>query len=86
MLAIACRFKSGLRYQTFLCKSHVSRWIHTLPFDALLRNHSVDKIILTNEQFDAFCEICENPPTPGLEIHKAAKTLDEEGFFPHEGN
>lgn len=44
-----------------------------------------DNIVLTNEQFDAFCEICENPPTPSPGIRKAAKALDEEGFFPHEG-
>lgn len=25
---------------------------------------SYDRIVLTNEQFDAFCEICENPPPP----------------------
>ncbi len=47
---------------------------------------SCDKIVLTNEQFDAFCEICETPPTPSPEIRKAAKALDEEGFFPHEGD
>ena len=45
------------------------------------------KIVLTNEQFDAFSEVCENPPAPSPEILTAAKALDEEGFFPpHEGN
>lgn len=44
-----------------------------------------DKIILTNEQFDAFCEVCENPPEPSPKIRKAAKALDEKGFFPHGG-
>ncbi|MGI9250132.1 MAG: hypothetical protein ACR2PR_02895 [Pseudohongiellaceae bacterium] len=35
---------------------------------------------LTNEQFDAFCHACENPPPLSAKIRKAAQALDREGF------
>ncbi len=37
-------------------------------------------IQLTNAQFDAFCQACENPPAPSEKIRKAAEALDQEGF------
>ena len=45
---------------------------------AVLENYS--NIQLTNEQFDAFCLACDNPPTPGTRIKRAAEALDREGF------
>lgn len=38
------------------------------------------EIKLTNEQFDQFIAICDNPPKPSKAILNAAKRLDEEGF------
>lgn len=35
---------------------------------------------LTIAQFDAFCEACDNPPTPTEKLRKAAENLDQEGF------
>ena len=37
-------------------------------------------IQLTNAQFDAFCEACDNPPAPTDKLRKAAQALDQEGF------
>ena len=37
-------------------------------------------IKLTNAQFDAFCDACDNPPAPTDKLCKAAKALDQEGF------
>jgi len=38
------------------------------------------EIKLTNDQFDQFMVICDNPPKPSKTILNAAKRLDEEGF------
>ena len=35
---------------------------------------------LPNAQFDAFCEACDNPPTPTARLRKAAQALDQDGF------
>jgi uncharacterized protein (DUF1778 family) len=37
-------------------------------------------IQLTNAQFDAFCEACDNPPAPTAKLRKAARALDQEGL------
>ena len=37
-------------------------------------------IQLTNAQFDAFCEACDNPPAPTSKLRKAAGALDQEGL------
>jgi uncharacterized protein (DUF1778 family) len=36
--------------------------------------------LLTNAQFDVFCQACDNPPTPTAKLRKAAEKLDQEGF------
>lgn len=38
---------------------------------------------LTNAQFDAFCEACDNPPAPSAKLRRAAQALDQEGFVLH---
>ena len=38
-------------------------------------------IQLTNSQFDAFCEACDNPTAPTARLRKAAQALDQEGFM-----
>lgn len=35
---------------------------------------------LTNDQFDAFCAACDNPPAPTPKLRQAAHALDQEGF------
>ena len=45
---------------------------------AVLKSYA--SIQLTNEQFDAFCQACENPPVPSAKIRKAAEALDRDGF------
>ncbi|MGI9323088.1 MAG: DUF1778 domain-containing protein [Pseudomonadales bacterium] len=37
---------------------------------------------LTNEQFDAFLHVCDNPPPVSAKIRKAAQALDREGLAP----
>ena len=37
-------------------------------------------IQLTNAQFDAFCEACDNPAEPTAKLRKAARALDKEGL------
>lgn len=63
-------------------KAYVSQLVRR-DAPAVLENY--DKIVLSNQQFDAFCEICENPPMPSPAIRKAAEALDKEGFFADEG-
>ena len=56
-------------YVTLLVKQHATE---------VLENYS--SIQLTNAQFDAFCEACDNPPAPTAKLRKAARALDQEGF------
>lgn len=64
-------------------KAYVTQLVRQDAPDVL---ESFGKIILTNEQFDAFCRVCDNPPPPSPKIRKAAKALDEEGFLEREEN
>lgn len=57
----------------------------------LVRQHAPDvlqahqSIRLSNAQFDAFCQACDQPPKLSAKLRKAAKTLDEEGLNLHGG-
>jgi uncharacterized protein (DUF1778 family) len=52
----------------------------------LVRQHSPAVLLaqqtiqLSNEQFDAFCQACDQPASPSARLLKAAKALDEEGL------
>ncbi len=62
-------FTSIKAYVTQLVKQHAPE---------VLQAYST--IQLTNAQFDAFCEACDNPPAPSAKLRMAAQALDEEGF------
>lgn len=48
--------------------------------DAPKRLRAQREILLTNEQFDHFIQVCEAAPEPGKKILDVARKLDEEGF------
>lgn len=76
VLAERAAHASGLTsikaYVTQLVKQHAPETLETYR-----------SIQLTNAQFDAFCEACDNPPAPTTKLRKAAQALDQEGFVPN---
>lgn len=56
-------------YVTQLVKQHAPE---------VLENYS--RTQLTNAQFDAFFDACDNPPAPTAKVRKAAQALDQEGL------
>lgn len=48
--------------------------------DAPMRLKAQNEIVVTNEQFDHFMEVCEAAPAPTNKILDAARKLDAEGF------
>jgi len=69
-LAERAAHASGLNsieaYVTHLVKQHAPE---------ILEAYS--SIQLTNAQFDAFCQACDNPPAPTAKLRKAAQALDK---------
>lgn len=67
--ARASGFTSIKAYVTQLVKQHASETLE-----------AYSSIQLTNAQFDAVYEACDNPPTPTDKLRRAAQALDQEGF------
>jgi uncharacterized protein (DUF1778 family) len=59
-------------------KAYVTQLVKQHAPEVMAAHNSIQ---LTNAQFDAFCEACDNPPTPSDKIRKAAEALDQEGFL-----
>ncbi len=63
-------------------KAYVTQLVRQHASEALKAGSSIQ---LTNAQFDAFCEACDNPPAPTAKLRKAAQTLDDDGFILNAG-
>lgn len=48
--------------------------------DAPKRLKEHNEIVVANEQFDHFIQVCESAPAPSSKILDVAKRLDKEGF------
>jgi len=59
-------------------KAYVTQLVKQHAPEVMAAHNSIQ---LTNAQFDAFCEACDNPSTPSDKIRKAAEALDQEGFL-----
>jgi len=48
--------------------------------DAPKRLKEQNEIVVANEQFDHFIQVCESAPAPSRKILEVANRLDQEGF------
>ena len=48
--------------------------------DAPKRLKEHNEIVITNEQFDHFIQVCDKSKAPGRKLLESAKKLDAEGF------